>query len=61
MHARPTFFLMKIFILLKNFETSHARTTLGAFRLWYQLWQNRQIKTLIKRNGRHLNTSGSLA
>ena len=33
MHARPTFFLIKIFTLLKNFETSHARTTLGAFRL----------------------------
>ena len=25
------------------------------------LWQNRQIKILIKRNGRHLNTSGALA
>jgi len=25
------------------------------------LWQNRQIKTLIKPNGRHLNTSGALA
>ena len=25
------------------------------------MWQHRQIKTLIKRNGRHLNTSGGLA
>ena len=37
------------------------------FRKTYQtyasehVWRNRQIKTLIKRNGRHLNTSGSLA
>ena len=26
-----------------------------------KMWRNRQIKTLIKRNGRHLNTSGTLA
>ena len=25
------------------------------------VWQNRQIKNLIKRNGRHLNTSAALA
>ena len=59
MHARPT--LKFIFIFLEKHEISHASTTLGAFRLWYQLWRNRQIKTLIKRNGRHLNTSGALA
>ena len=42
MHARPT--LKFIFIFLEKLEISHACTTLGAFRLWYQLWQNRQIK-----------------
>ena len=26
-----------------------------------KMWRNRQIKTLINRNGRHLNTSDALA
>ena len=35
-----------LFLIRKNHKISHARTSLSAFRLWYQLWQNRQIKTL---------------
>ena len=35
-----------IFFNLQNLEISHAGTTLSVFRLWYQLWRNRQIKIL---------------
>ena len=55
---------LRIYLILNfflDFEISRARTTPDVFRLWYQLWQNRQIKTLIKPNGHHLNTSGALA
>ena len=33
MHARPTSFSIKIFKFLENLKISHARTTLGVFRL----------------------------
>ena len=39
----------------------HCAVLMPAENTYHYMWQNRQIKTLIKRNGRHLNTSGALA